>query len=110
MTASVLTGPRKQRPQVNGLSTGQLPRFFELYALVGSLLVVAGVFALVGFNVVGWLVVTALVYLIAVGVFSALVENRRKATDRVVRGLVMSAITVSTDLARTGTGVGWSRE
>jgi phosphate transport system permease protein len=91
MTASVLTSPRKPRPQSNGLSTGQLPRFFELYALVGSLLVVAGVFALMGFNVVGWLVVTAIVYLVAVGVFSAIVENRRKATDRVVRGLVIVA-------------------
>ena len=91
MTASVLTGPRKPRPQANGLSTGQLPRFFELYALIASLLVVAGVFALMGFNVVGWLVVTAIVYLLAIGVFSAIVENRRKATDRVVRGLVIVA-------------------
>jgi phosphate transport system permease protein len=91
MTASVLTSPRKPRPQANGLSTGQLPRFFELYALVASLLVVAGVFALMGFNVVGWLVVTAIVYLIAVGVFSTIVENRRKATDRVVRGFVIVA-------------------
>jgi phosphate transport system permease protein len=91
MTASVLTGPRQPRPQANGLSTGQLPRFFELYALVSSLLIVAGVFALMGFNVVGWLVVTAIVYLIAVGVFSTIVENRRKATDRVVRGLVIVA-------------------
>ena len=91
MTASVLTSPGKPRPQANGLSTGQLPRYFELYALLGSLLVVAGVFALMGFNVVGWLVVTAIVYLVSVGVFSAIVENRRKATDRVVRGLVIVA-------------------
>ncbi len=91
MTASVLTGPRKPRPQANGLTTGKLPRFFELYALVASLLVVAGVFALMGFNVVGWLVVTAIVYLLAIGVFSAIVENRRKATDRVIRGLVIVA-------------------
>ena len=91
MTASVLTSPRKPRPQANGLSTGQLPRFFELYALAASLLIVAGVFALMGFNVVGWLVVTAVVYLIAIGVFSTIVENRRKATDRVIRGLVIVA-------------------
>ncbi|MDP9027210.1 MAG: phosphate ABC transporter permease PstA [Actinomycetota bacterium] len=91
MTASVLTSPRKPRPQDNGLTSGQLPRFFELYALGSSLLVVAGIFALMGFNLVGWLVVTALVYLVAVGVFSTIVENRRKATDRVVRGLVIVA-------------------
>ena len=91
MTASALTSPRNPRPQANGLTTGQLPRYFELYALGGSLLVVAGVSALMGFNLVGWLVVSALLYLVAVGVFSSIVENRRKATDRVVRGIVVVA-------------------
>jgi phosphate transport system permease protein len=92
VTASAIDKPRTPRgPQVNGLTTGQLPRFFELYALAGSLAVVAGVFALLGFNLVGWLVVSAIVYLIAVGVFSSIVENRRKATDRVIRGLVVTA-------------------
>ncbi|MEO6532326.1 MAG: phosphate ABC transporter permease PstA [Pseudolysinimonas sp.] len=84
--------PRNPRnPQGNALTSGQLPRFFELYALAGSLAVCAGVFALMGFNLVGWLVVSAIVYLIAVGVFSSIVESRRKATDRVVRGLVVVA-------------------
>jgi phosphate transport system permease protein len=92
MTATALSKPRNPRsPQGNALTSGQLPRFFELYALVGSLIVCAGAFALMGFNLVGWLVVSALVYLIAVGVFSTVVENRRKATDRVVRGIVVVA-------------------
>lgn len=91
MTASVLSGSRKPGAQANGLTSGQLPRFFELYAVAGSLLLVAGVFGLMGFNVVGWLVVSALVYLISVGVFSSIVETRRKATDRVVRGIVVVA-------------------
>lgn len=94
MTASALSGttsPRQRGPQSNGLTSGQLPRFFELYALGGSLLIVGGAFALMGFNVVGWLVVSAIVYLAAVGIFSSIVENRRKATDRVVRGIVVVA-------------------
>jgi len=92
VTASAIDKPRAPRgPQANGLTTGQLPRFFELYALVGSLAVVAGAFALLGFNLVGWLVVSAIVYLLAVGIFSSIVENRRKATDRVIRGLVIVA-------------------
>jgi phosphate transport system permease protein len=92
VTASAIDKPRAPRgPQPNGLTTGQLPRFFELYALVGSLVVVAGVFALVGFTIVGWLVVSAIVYLVAVLVFSSIVENRRKATDRFIRGLVIVA-------------------
>ena len=92
MTASALEKPRAPRgPQVNGLTSGQLPRFFEIYALLGTLVVVAGFFLIMGFNLVGWLVVSAIVYLVAVGVFSSIVENRRKATDRVVRGLVVTA-------------------
>jgi phosphate transport system permease protein len=92
VTATALVTPRNPRePRQNGLTTGQLPRFFELYALGGTLVIVAGVFALMGFNLVGWLVVSAIVYLIAVGVFSSIVENRRKATDRVVRGVVVVA-------------------
>ena len=92
MTATAPTTDDGLRtPQRNGLTSGQLPRFFELYALVGSLLIVGGAFLLMGFNVVGWLVVSAIVYLVAVGVFSSIVENRRKATDRVVRGIVVVA-------------------
>ena len=92
MTATALTKPRSPgTPPRNGLTTGQLPRFFEIYALVGSLVIVGIAFALMGFNLVGWLVVTAIIYLIAVGVFSSIVENRRKATDRVVRGIVVVA-------------------
>jgi len=91
MSATTVTDPPKPRPQANGLTSGQLPRFFELYALLGSLLVVGGAFLLMGFNLVGWLVVTAIVYLIAIGVFSSIVENRRRATDRVVRGIVIVA-------------------
>jgi phosphate transport system permease protein len=81
--------PRKPRP--NSLTTGQLPRFAELYALGGALAISAAVLALVGFNVVGWLVLTAIVYLVGLGIVSSVVENRRRATDRVVRGLVTVA-------------------
>jgi len=92
MTATAETTPGSPRsPQGNSLTSGQLPRFFELYALLGSLAVVAGAFMLMGFNLVGWLVVSAIVYLIAVGVFASIVENRRRAIDRVVRGIVVVA-------------------
>jgi phosphate transport system permease protein len=91
MTAAAVSKPPRPRPQANGLTSGQLPRFFEAYALVTSLLVVGGAFLLMGFNLVGWLVVTAIVYLVAVGVFASIVENRRRATDRVVRGIVIVA-------------------
>jgi phosphate transport system permease protein len=78
-------------PIVNSLKTGQLPRFIELYTVIGALAISAGILVAVGFSVVGWFVVTAVVYLVAIGALSMLVENRRKATDRIVRGLVTVA-------------------
>jgi phosphate transport system permease protein len=92
MTASVAERGKSPRgPIVNTLTTGQLPRFVELYTLGAALIVGAGILLLIGFTVVGWLVVSAIVYLVVLGVMSSLVENRRKATDRVVRGLVTTA-------------------
>jgi phosphate transport system permease protein len=79
-------------PIVNSLKSGQLPRFIELFTVIGALVVSAGILALISrLNLVGELVVSAIVYLVAIGVMSSLVENRRKATDRVIRGLVTVA-------------------
>jgi phosphate transport system permease protein len=82
-------------PIVNSLKAGQLPRLIELYALIAALAISAALLVALGFNIVGWLVVAALVYLVGIGVLSSLVENRRKATDRVVRGLVTVAFLVA---------------
>jgi phosphate transport system permease protein len=90
MTATAVPdAPAPKRQVDNALTTGQLPRLFEVWSLLGALVVSGLLFALVGFNVVGWLVVGALLYLLAVGLISALVENRRKAVDRLVRGVVV---------------------
>jgi phosphate transport system permease protein len=96
MTASSV--PRTSVPRgpiVNSLKTGQLPRLIELYAAIVALALSGGILAAVGFSIVGWLVVAALVYLVGIGVLSSLVENRRKATDRVVRGLVTVAFLIA---------------
>jgi phosphate transport system permease protein len=92
MSATAIDNARRPRePRANTLKAGQLPRFAELYALGGALAVSAAFLALIGFNVVGWLVLAAVVYLVGLGIVSAVVENRRRATDRVVRGLVTVA-------------------
>jgi len=93
MTAPSTTRSSVPRgPIVNSLKAGQLPRFIELYTVIAAVLVSAGILALVErLNVVGELVVSAIVYLVVIGVMSSIVENRRKATDRVVRGLVTVA-------------------
>ncbi|UFS59454.1 phosphate ABC transporter permease PstA [Subtercola endophyticus] len=104
-------------PVANSLTTGQLPRFAEFYILGGSLLVSALLLLLVGFSIVGWLVLTAVIYLIALAILSSVVENRRKATDRVVRGLVTVAFllaliplvsTLATVIAQGAGEISWS--
>jgi phosphate transport system permease protein len=97
MTSSSVSRSSVPRgPIVNSLKTGQLPRFIELYSLIGALVISAGILLLLNhLNVVGELVVTAIVYLIVIGVLSSVVENRRKATDRIVRGLVTVAFLVA---------------
>jgi phosphate transport system permease protein len=79
-------------PIVNSLKSGQLPRFIELYMIIAALVISAGILALMSrLNLVGELVLSAIVYLVVIGVLSSIVENRRKATDRIVRGLVTVA-------------------
>lgn len=78
------------------LTSGRLPRWIEPAVLVAALAVVAGLLAVLGaFNIASWLVLAAVVYLVAIGVVSAIVENRRKAVDRVVRGLVTAAFVLA---------------
>jgi phosphate ABC transporter, permease protein PstA len=81
----------KKPAPVNAFAAGHLPRRSELYTLAGALVISAAFLALFGFSVVGWLVLSAAVYLVAIGVLSTAVENKRKAADRVVRGLVTIA-------------------
>lgn len=74
------------------LTSGQLPRFIEPGVLALSLVLIAAVqLVLGGFEPATWLVFSAVLYLVAIGVFSAIVEGRRKSTDRVIRGLVTAA-------------------
>ena len=97
-----MTAPATQKssiprgPIVNSLKSGQLPRFIELYTAAGALVVTAGIlFILTSFTLVGWLVLSAVIYLGGIGLISGIVENRRKATDRVIRGLVTVAFLIA---------------
>jgi phosphate transport system permease protein len=99
-------------PIVNSLTSGQLPRFVEFYVLGGALIVMGGVMMLTGFNVGGWIFLSLVVYLIALGVLSTIAENRRKALDRVIRSLVTIAFLlamaplISTLYTVTAQGIG----
>ncbi len=113
MTASVAQRSKNPRgPIVNSLTSGQLPRLVELYTLIAALAISGGFLAFLGFSIVGWLVLGAVIYLVGLGVLSSLVENRRKAKDRVIRGLVTTAFLlaiiplVSTLVTVIGRGIG----
>ena len=83
------------------LTSGQLPRWTPWALLGGTAVAMALVFLLLvqsvqdEFNVAGWAIVTAVVYLTLITVISATVEGRRKATDRLVTGVVTSAFVVA---------------
>jgi phosphate transport system permease protein len=99
-------------PITNSLTTGQLPKFVELYVIAGSLVIVGAIMLLMGFNWGGWIFLSLVLYLIALGVLSSVAENRRRATDRVVRSLVWVAFLlamaplVSTLFTVTAKGIG----
>lgn len=103
---------RPSGPITNTLTTGQLPRFVEWYTLAGAAAVSAVIQLLAGFSITGWLVLTAVLYIAALAILSSVVENRRKALDRVVRGLVTVAFLlaliplVSTVLTVVTNGIG----
>ena len=85
--------------------------------MLGSLIVIGGVMLLMGFNVGGWIFLSIVLYLVALGVLSSIAENRRRALDRIVRSLVTIAFLlaiaplVSTLVTVTAKGIGelnWS--
>ncbi|MGB4779799.1 phosphate ABC transporter permease PstA [Microbacterium sp.] len=95
-TATTTPAAASQAPAGLSLTSGQLPRRIEPMLLVAALVVVAGIqLVLSAFNVATWLIFSALLYLVAIGVASSIAENRRKATDRVIRGLVTAAFVLA---------------
>ena len=77
------------------LSHARLPRWAP--ALVGAMaLAVAGLPALLGgWSPVAWLVLAAVVFLVAMPLWSRLVEGRRAAVDRFVTGFIWTAFAVA---------------
>ncbi|MCR2817387.1 phosphate ABC transporter permease PstA [Microbacterium sp. zg.Y1090] len=83
------------------LTSGRLPRWAPWAILVGAAALMAllfGVIALAGgspFNVAGWAIVSALVYLALITTISSLIEGRRKGMDRFVTGVVTAAFLIA---------------
>jgi len=87
-----------QAPRITG---GRLPAWVP-WALLGASallsLLLFGILAVAdgsGINIAGFLVVTALLYLVLIWGISSLIEGRRKAVDRLVTGVVSTAFAIA---------------
>lgn len=85
----------------NPYASGLLGKRTPWFILAGSLVVSFVSFWLIGqaeggdFNIVGVILVAGLLYMAAIYLFSLLVEGPRKATDRLVTALVVSAFVLA---------------
>lgn len=93
MTANVKT--ELENKGRSRLTVGQKPRWTWAACLAGSAIVAAAVLALIGFNVAGWAVLAAILYVISMYVATLTIENRRKATDGMWTNLVVGAFLVA---------------
>jgi len=96
------TPPRpRDVPTRTTLTSGQLALWAPwalLLVAVGIMLAVFGILAIGGgepLNIAGWLVSSALVYLVLIFTISTIIESRRKAVDRLVTGVVASAFLIA---------------
>jgi len=98
------TPPQERRapaPPPTTLTTGHLPLQAVIAILIGSLVSMLAVFGILAigsgddFNLAGWLVSSAVLYLILIFTISTIVESRRKAVDRLVTGVVTSAFLIA---------------
>ncbi|GMA29344.1 phosphate ABC transporter permease PstA [Arenivirga flava] len=87
--------------RVNPLTTGQLPAWSPWAILLGSWVLVGGVFALMNtggdpadFNIAATLFLGTVLFVVLLTVFSSVAENRRRAVDRLVTSLVSSAFVI----------------
>lgn len=101
MTTTITPPSTSARTASTSLTTGHLPKWAP-WGILGASLVVVGVFFAVvaaaggqGFNVPGWLILSAVAYLVLVTAVSAAVEGRRKSVDRLVTGVVTVAFLIA---------------
>lgn len=90
------------RPTANAFAAGRLPRYSTLVVLIGSLVVAFGVLGLIAlatgaeeFNVVGAVLVGAILFAVVNYVLSRMVEGHRRAVDRLVTTLVTAAFVIA---------------
>ncbi len=103
MTTATAPAPPSSAParsQIR-LTSGRLPKWAPWAILIASAAITAVFFAILNlasgesFNVTGWAVITAILYLVFITVVSSVVEGRRKGVDRLVTGVVVTAFAIA---------------
>ncbi len=90
-----MTSPQRPASAVGLRTTRHLPTWAPWGALVVAGAFSLAVLALAGFNAAGWVVLTAVVFLVLLTAASFAVEGSRRATDRFVTSLVMGSFLVA---------------
>jgi phosphate transport system permease protein len=89
--ATNLTLQRRQ----SQLTRGHLPSYALWVVLAAAVILGAALSSLIGFSVVGWAVISAIVFVLAATLVTAVGEGERKAKDRLVTFLVYGAFLVA---------------
>ena len=95
MTTTAPPPTQTQRHEHVPLRHPRLPRWAPL--LVAAMAVsAAGLLALsLGWGIVGWVIVAALLYIVGLPLWSRAIENRRAAMDRLVTSLIWVALVIA---------------
>jgi phosphate transport system permease protein len=89
MTTTLQKDP--SAPTEDPLDAAQLPRLVTWYVLGGAVVVGGVLNLLLGWSLAGCAVLALLIYLVAIYVLARVVEGSRKATNRLMTGLVTTA-------------------
>lgn len=97
MSAIAETPQRKKAK--NSLKAGMMPGWVWMVVAAAALILGAGLTAILGgaedFNVAGWLVLSAIIYLVGMYVTTRILETKRRATDQLWRNLVWTAFIIA---------------
>lgn len=98
-TADAASGPASKDPgRRHGrsrLTAGQKPKWTAYAVGGGALVVSAALMALIGFNLAGWLIIAAILYVVGMYVTTSVIENRRKATDGLWGNLIIGSFLIA---------------
>lgn len=88
---TTLTTERKR----SALTRNKLPRYAPWVIAAGAIIIAAALVSLIGFNPFLWGVFAAVLFAVGTVVASAIVEGRRKATDKWASALVIGAFLIA---------------